>query len=227
MRHIKSSCGTTRTRSISSGRCAFFFACVESAEQGGETPLVDSRAVLERIDRNVVERFRNHGVMYVRNYTRGLGLGWETVFGTSDRLAIEERCRSEAVEFEWRSASDLRTTFVRPAIVRHPRTGDESWFNQIQHWHPSCLDVETREALFDIFEEDELPRNCFFGDGSAIDDSVVGEILRVYGELETAFRWEPGDFLAVDNVLTAHGRNPYVGSRRLLVALGDMHSFVP
>src|SRR5579864_1403407 len=44
------------------------FYCVKSAEQGGETPIVDSRRVFERINPNLREKFRQKKVMYVRNY---------------------------------------------------------------------------------------------------------------------------------------------------------------
>ena len=51
------------------------------------------------------------------------------------------------------------------------------------------------------------------------------EILRVYDELEVSFPWHRGDVLLVDNLLAAHGRNPFAGERKILVALGDMDSF--
>jgi hypothetical protein len=31
--------------------------------------------------------------------------------------------------------------------------------------------------------------------------------------------------MVVDNVLAAHGRNPFEGSRKILVTMGDMMSF--
>ncbi|HET9866805.1 MAG TPA: TauD/TfdA family dioxygenase [Nitrospira sp.] len=34
-----------------------------------------------------------------------------------------------------------------------------------------------------------------------------------------------GDVIVLDNVLTAHGRNPFTGRRRLYVALGDSGAF--
>jgi alpha-ketoglutarate-dependent taurine dioxygenase len=35
-----------------------------------------------------------------------------------------------------------------------------------------------------------------------------------------SFRWERGDVLLLDNYLVAHGRNPYEGPRKILVAMG-------
>ncbi|CAL9395764.1 hypothetical protein SUDANB6_01355 [Streptomyces sp. enrichment culture] len=33
--------------------------------------------------------------------------------------------------------------------------------------------------------------------------------------------WREGDILVIDNVLTAHGRRPFEGTRRILVAMCD------
>ena len=119
----------------------------------------------------------------------------------------------------------LRTTCVRPAVIRHPKTGEETWFNQAQHWHLACLDPEARESLEMLFAQEDLPRNCYYGDGSLIEDSAMEEILGVYQELEVSFPWEKGSVLVLDNLLTAHARNPFSGERKLLVALGEMRDF--
>jgi alpha-ketoglutarate-dependent taurine dioxygenase len=33
--------------------------------------------------------------------------------------------------------------------------------------------------------------------------------------------WNAGDLLLIDNVLVGHGRRPFVGDRRVLVAMSD------
>ena len=53
-----------------------FFCCVKPANQGGETPIVDSRKVFELIDPEIRELFERKQVMYLRNYGDGLGLRW-------------------------------------------------------------------------------------------------------------------------------------------------------
>ncbi|HVF55943.1 MAG TPA: condensation domain-containing protein, partial [Pyrinomonadaceae bacterium] len=199
-----------------------WFCCVVPARVGGETPLVDSRRVLELIDREVRERFARHGVMYVRNYGRGLGLDWQEVFKTSQRAEVEARCRKGLMEFEWTEEGHLTTRAVRPAVVKHPRTGEPTWFNQAQHWHPSCLNPATRASMQALFSDERLPRNCYYGDGAPIEDSVMKHILGVYQQLEVSFAWQRGDILMLDNLLTAHARNPFAGERQLLVAIGDM-----
>ncbi|QEV21850.1 non-ribosomal peptide synthetase [Streptomyces alboniger] len=203
------------------GPARIWFCCTRPADSGGETPLVDSRAVHRRLDPALREEFTAKGVMYVRNYGTGLGLDWRDVFRTVDRAEAEARCARQGLRYEWHG-DRLRTTAVRPAVLRHPRTGEWSWFNQAQHWHTACLSAEVRESLLSTMAPEELPRSCRFGDGTEIPDEAMRDILRAYRELEVSFPWERGDVLLLDNILTAHARNPFRGERELLVAMGDM-----
>ena len=50
-------------------------------------------------------------------------------------------------------------------------------------------------------------------------------ILDVYKRLEVVFPWQKGDVVLLDNVLVAHGRNPFAGSRKILVAMGEMTTY--
>ena len=202
-----------------------FFGCERPADRGGETPLADSREVFRRLDPRLRERFLRLGVMYVRNYGGGLGLTWQEVFQTDDPAEAERRCREARMELEWKSDDRARTRCVRPAAVRHPQTGEPTWFNQAQHWHVSCLDPQTRESVAAVFREEDYPRNCYYGDGSPIEDSTMQEILGVYRDIEVVTPWRAGDILMLDNLLTAHARRPFEGERRLLVAMGEMGSY--
>lgn len=202
-----------------------WFCCLVPAQQGGETPIVDSRRVFQALNPQLRERFIRKQVMYVRNYGNGLGLNWETVFRTSDRAEVEELCRRTGVSYEWKPDNKLRTESVRPASGQHPATGEMVWFNQAQHWHISCLDAATRESIQSVLREEDWPRSCYYGDGTPIEDSAMAEILGVYQELEVSHPWQRGDILLLDNMLTAHARNAYTGVRKLLVTMGEMSSF--
>ncbi len=198
------------------------FCCVKPPARGGETPIVDSRRVFATLNADIKERFIKTGVKYVRTYGAGAGLDWKIVFQTTSRSEVERQCQETFMDYEWLDGDRLRTSCVRPGVVRHPVTGETTWFNQAQHWHVSCLDQATHTALRSMFPEDEMPRNCFYGDGSRIEDSVMAEILKVYGELQVQFEWQNGDVLLLDNMLAAHGRTQFEGERKLLVAMGRM-----
>jgi non-ribosomal peptide synthetase component F len=195
------------------------FCSQQPAEEGGETPLVDTRAVYETLDPAIRQMFSERGVMYHRTYQPGIGLAWQQVFGTTSRMVVERFCRANGLRYQWLDGDRLHTSCVRPAVIEHRGSGRMSWFNQAQHWHTSCLDPKTRTALRAMYSEQEMPRSCSYGDGSPIPDAVMTEILEVFGSLETAFPWQLGDVLAIDNVACAHGRNPYRGKRVLLVAM--------
>jgi alpha-ketoglutarate-dependent taurine dioxygenase len=201
------------------------FCCRQPAAQGGETPIVDSRRIYDKISSKIRDKFMQKQVMYLRNYGDGFGLDWQTVFQTTNPEEVEARCRYDSIDFEWKPGNRLRTKAVRPAVIQHPKTGEMAWFAQLTHWHPACLESGIRESLQSSFPDEALPRNCYYGDGSPIEAAVMAEICAVYQELEVSFPWQKGDVLVLDNQLTAHARNPFVGERKLFVAMGDMASF--
>jgi non-ribosomal peptide synthetase component F/alpha-ketoglutarate-dependent taurine dioxygenase len=199
-----------------------WFYCAQAASEGGETPIVDCRRVYQRLDPVVRELFERKGLKYVRNYTDGLDVSWQEFFHTTDRSAVEEQCRRAAVEYVWRGENRLRTSQVCQAVATHPATGESVFFNQVQLHHVSCLDSEVRDSLLSLFNKDELPRNVYFGDGSPIEDQAVDHVSEVYRASAVNFPWREGDILMVDNMLVAHARNPYVGPRKIMVAMGDL-----
>jgi alpha-ketoglutarate-dependent taurine dioxygenase len=206
-----------------------WFACVKPANEGGETPLVDSRKIYDAVDPDIRNDFVTKQVMYVRNYGDGLGLPWQQVFHTTSKEEVEAHCRENDLEWEWRDGDRLRTRAIRPAAGKHPKTGEWVWFNQAQHWHTACLDETTRDSLRAIFAEEEMPRNCYYGDGTPIPDEAMYHIMDLYRQYEVSTPWEKGDVVMLDNMLAAHGRNPFVGERKILVVMGEMisHTEIP
>jgi alpha-ketoglutarate-dependent taurine dioxygenase len=199
-----------------------FFYCLTPPLEGGETPFVDCRRAYQLLDEKLKERLVQKQLMYVRNYIDGLDVSWQSFFRTNERAVVEELCRKAAMDCEWRNGSGLRTRQVRPAVARHPKTDEMVLFHQMQLHHVSCLEPELRASLLTMYREDELPRSLYYGDGMPIEDSVIQEIDEVYRQAASSFSWQRGDILLLDNMLTAHGRNPYVGDRKIVVAMGEM-----
>ncbi len=195
------------------------FHCVTAAARGGETPLADSRRITARLSPALRERFATKGVRYVRNYGRGLDLSWQETFQTEDPAEVERFCHAGGIELEWLPGERLRTIQDRPALATHPRTGDLLWFNQAHLFHVSSLSPAMREALLTAFGPGELPRHAAHADGTEIDPADLAEIRAAYRAEAVAFPWQEGDVLLADNMLVAHGRNPYEGPRRIVVGM--------
>src|SRR5438445_87448 len=152
------------------------FACLVASAGGGETPVADSLNVLNALPADLVGRFERVGWLLIRNYNDDIGASVAEAFGADDRRAVENYCRANAIEFEWQPDGVLRTWQRRSAVLRHPRTGQRCWFNQIAFLNEWTMDPEVREYLVDVYGEDGLPFNTRFGNGDPI-GADVDEVL--------------------------------------------------
>jgi alpha-ketoglutarate-dependent taurine dioxygenase len=192
------------------------FCCIQPSAKGGETPIADSRWVLRALSPETRQQFAARKIMYVRNLGGGLGLGWEEVFQTKDRSKVEQECRANAMEFEWKDNNRLQIKWVRPAIVAHPVSKVEIWFNHAYFFNAANLVKELADLLF---SGEDLPFNTYYGDGSPIPVAITEEIGTAYESSKIIFGWRKGDVLLMDNMLMSHGRNPYEGDRKIMVAM--------
>ncbi|WP_433217256.1 TauD/TfdA family dioxygenase [Microtetraspora malaysiensis] len=194
-----------------------FFFCETAAATGGATPIANSRAVLRAVPEEVRERFAA-GVVYARAFREGLGLSWQESFQTDDRAQVERYCADHGMAYEW-TDEGLRTRHHRPSWQTEPLTGEPVWFNQSNLFHVSSLDEEVREALLSLYGEADLPRNAYLADGSPITTADLDAVTAAYDEISYAFPWREGDLMIINNMLCAHGREPFTGARRILVAM--------
>lgn len=199
-----------------------WFFCMQPALTRGATPIADSRKILKRLKPQTVEKFAQKQIMYMRNYGDGLGLHWPEVFQTTDKSVVEQHCREASIELEWKDGNRLRTRQVRPAIRTHPYTGEQSWFNHMLFFHITSLPPSVRDAFVSGIKEEDYPFNTYYGDGSPIEPSVLEEVREAYAQETVAFPWQKGDILMVDNMLAAHGREPFTGPRKIMVAMAEL-----
>lgn len=200
------------------------FFCHTPAPEGGATPLADVRGVLRRIPEEIRRRFVEKGWLLVRNYGDGFGLTWRDAFHTEERAEVERYCAEHAIEVEWKEGDRLRTRQVRPALITHPHTGEQTWFNHMAFWHVANLNPTVGRVLLEEFGEEGLPYHTYYGDGSRIEDEVAQTVRDAYLQEKIVFPWEQGDLVLIDNVLVAHGREPYSGPRRILTVLGEPYT---
>jgi cytochrome P450/alpha-ketoglutarate-dependent taurine dioxygenase len=196
----------------------FYSAIV--ATHGGETIVADSRRVYNSIDQSIRKKFEKKGVLYVRNYTPGVDLSWQEVFQTENKSEVDAFCQQHRIETEWHAGiTELTTRQKCQAVLQHKTTGELVWFNQAHLFHVSALEKSEQNWLIGELGLENVPRNSFYGDGEAIEPEVLSHIREMYDRETVTFQWHRGDLMLLDNVLFAHGRNPFSGTRKVAVAM--------
>jgi alpha-ketoglutarate-dependent taurine dioxygenase len=197
------------------------FGCVVAPAEDGATTVGDSREVLARLDPGLVGRFRERGWALWRNYHPSLSLSWSTAFGTSDRAELESLLEEGRIAWRWRSDDVLQTGQRRAAVLRHPVTGEETWFNHVAFWNRHTMSPEMRDMLLESYGDEGLPYDTGYGDGQQLTKEEADHLNEVYDQVERSEPYRVGDLLLVDNLLSCHGRQPYFGNRKILVAMGE------
>ena len=229
-------------------RRVFFCCLLEPAAGSGETPLVDFRKVYRDLDPEVRRRFEEGGIRIVRNYSGPEGGGrldlwklkrWDEMFLTTDRAAVEAKCREQHFEVQWLPHGGLRLISTQPVYRDHPQTGERVWHNHTQVFHITAASGEYRRiyrlrpslrswALWQVSRamvrlaratksSDELSMHCTYADGREIPDADMEHVRDAIWKHMVISPWRRGDVVAIDNHSVAHGRLPYSGARQVAV----------
>ncbi|MFE7778460.1 TauD/TfdA family dioxygenase [Streptomyces sp. NPDC057445] len=195
-------------------------ACIAPPDGAGQSHLSDTRRMFDHLPAPLAERCRKGGWTLTRSFHHGFGIMWREAFSVQDRAALEELFETAGIEAEWLPGGSLKTVRRLPAVVDHPTTGEECWFNQISFLNSANLDPVERKIMTDAFGE-HLPMNTFFGDGSPVPAEDLAAIQNSYDRVKIGVSWRCGDLLIVDNISMAQGRSPFAGSPEFLVTLGE------
>lgn len=195
------------------------FCCIKPADQGGETPLADSRRVLKDISPALVNKFREKGVMYRRNLLPDLGMPWQEVFQTTDKRVAMDICKTNNISYDFSDDDHVVIEWVKRGVYKHPESQEETWFNHALFFNKYARYEELGLGPTDFLPAQYLASDTFFGDGSAISYDEYLEIKNAYQKNRIVFPYQKGDIIFLDNMLAAHGRNPYKGERVIATAI--------
>lgn len=207
-----------------------FFSMIP-AETGGATLIGDMRRFTELVQGPFYEKIRDKGIRYVRNFRSpdwstghptadAVHRPWTEAFDTTDKATAERDITAMGMEFEWVGDS-LTVSNVTPGVVTHPDTGDELWFNQVAGMAQTVevIGAERVEVNARVYADRPGPLVCQYGDGSPIDEDDIRSLYPRLDAVTVGFPWQHGDVMIIDNLNTAHGREPYTGRRDTQVAL--------
>ncbi|MDK1290489.1 non-ribosomal peptide synthetase [Pseudoalteromonas umbrosa] len=201
-----------------------WFFCELPSKVGGATPIVDCRRMLKELPEELVAKIKEKELLYVRNFIPNLDVAWQDFYKTDDKAEVEARLTASNTEFRWLDNGGLQTRTKTHGVIKHHLSGEESFFNQVQLHHESCLEESVRNDLIEMVGHEYLPRNVFFGDGTPISYEEMTIIGEAYERCAVRFDWQKGDVVMLDNMLAAHARDPYEEPRKIVVAMGDMVS---
>lgn len=194
-------------------------ACVTPPDSGGQAHLADTRLISAHLPDDLVDRVRAHGWSMTRVFHDGFGIPWSDAFSTSDPAQLEDLLARDGIEYRWLPEGSLRTVRRRPAVVAHPVTGEECWFNQLAFLNSASMEPRELAILTEAFGED-IPMDTAFGDGTPVSTVDLNVMQQAYDEVTSVVDWRAGDLLVVDNVMTAQGRAPFTGAPEFLIAFG-------
>jgi Taurine catabolism dioxygenase TauD, TfdA family len=196
-----------------------WFGCIQPADTGGQTMVADTREVLRHLPRALVQEFAEKGVLCERIFGPGSGISWSAALGVATRVEADDACRARGIEHCWIDDQTLRTRQRCAAVLRHPETGEPTWFNHALVFNAESIEPPWLREVWLREPPERRATNTYLGDGEPIDRSAIESIRRAYAAATFSLDWRRGDVLVLDNMLAAHGRRPYGGDRRIVVAM--------
>ncbi|KAH7547218.1 clavaminate synthase-like protein At3g21360 [Ziziphus jujuba] len=195
-----------------------FFFCEIEPKSGGETPIVLSHIVYERMKERYpefVERLEEHGLIYTRflgqedDPSSPIGRGWQSTFLTKDRTVAEQRAAKLGVRLEWMENNVVKTVMGPiPAIKYDESRKRKIWFNSMVAAYTGWEDSRN------------VPEKAVtFGDGKPLPADIIHDCSRIFDEESVTFPWQKCDVLLVDNLAVLHSRRSFTPPRRVLASL--------
>ncbi|XP_023729388.3 clavaminate synthase-like protein At3g21360 [Lactuca sativa] len=191
-----------------------FFYCDEEPGEGGETPIVLSHIIYEKMKKKnpqLVALLEQHGLTYTEvisdedDSSSFTGRSWKSKFKTDDKNVAEETAAKLGIKIEWIGNAAKATTGPLPAVRFDKESRRKTWFNPITTTYSGSagklLSVE-------------------IGNGDPLPDDAVEDYRKILEEECVAIPWKKGDVLLINNLMVLHSRRPLLKPpRRILASL--------
>lgn len=194
-----------------------FFFCEVEPKSGGETPIVLSHIIYERMKEKhpeFVQQLEEHGLIYIRvlgeddNPASPIGRGWKSTFLTNDKSIAEERAAKLGMKLEWLEDGVKTIMGPIPGIKFDEKGQRKVWFNSMVAAYTGWED-----------ERNDPKKAVTFGDGTPLPADIVYDCLKILEEESVAIPWQKGDVLLINNWAVLHSRRSFDPPRRVLASL--------
>jgi len=149
------------------------------------------------------------------------------MFQSTDRNVVEQKCKEEGFEAEWKDDGGLRLWGGQAVTRKHPESGEEAWYNHLaifpvsspageyQHIY-NFRPTEENKTFLDIAREleknmrekpaQDRSMHTFYEDGAEIPDEDMEHVRTIIWKNIQINPWQQGDVLTIDHERFAHGR---------------------
>ncbi|KAI3521497.1 hypothetical protein L1887_10967 [Cichorium endivia] len=194
-----------------------FFFCDEEPGSGGETPIVLSHVIYEKMKERhpkFVAQLEEHGltstkIMNDEDHPSSInGRGWKSAYMTNHKNVAEERAAKMGSKLEWMENAVKCKTGPVTAIRFEKESQRKTWFNNLAIGYDANGKIHDGETFVEL------------GNGEPVSDPAMEDCLRIMEEECVAIPWKKGDVMLVNNLMVLHSRRPLLKApRRILASL--------
>ncbi|KAI3727276.1 hypothetical protein L1987_67089 [Smallanthus sonchifolius] len=193
-----------------------FFYCEEEPGKGGETPIVLSHIVCEKMKERYPEfvaKLEEHGLTYITitgdedDASAIGGTGWKSAYMTDDKNIAEERAAKLGSKLEWNGNAVKIKAGPRQTIRFDKGNQRKIWF--FNHgFGPVKSNIDEHDTY------------CELGNGDLVPEHAIKDCMKIMEEECVAIPWKKGDVMLVNNLMALHSRMPLLKPpRRVLASL--------
>jgi alpha-ketoglutarate-dependent taurine dioxygenase len=176
-----------------------WFFCQKPADNDGETTVCDGAQIYDALSSESKELLGEKKLKYIRRYKDG---EWQRIYQTDDVDEAIKFCAGNGLTAHVEDGGVFATEFVCPGVIK------SRWGEHL---------VYINNMLPVIWQEQQLGRQTSIvrlEDGSKIPQHLIDEVAAAQQRLIIPMAWQRGDFAALDNTRTMHGRRPFADPTR-------------
>lgn len=212
-----------------------FFYAHKVPSKGGETPISSSMELFNRAKNEIPEFIHElveKGILskvtykvykqYAGGSTLKEAFGKEIQDGddeTARRSKIEAQIarygRGQHTTWEW-TDDGIVLTHRLPAVRTQPETQLPTLFTGLAAYYKNSLvNSPTSTARKNVTQQ-------LYGDGTPIPEKYLAHLAKITDEIRVLHKWQRGDVLVYDNIISQHGRQPWEGEQSDRVVLASL-----
>ncbi|CAK7219232.1 hypothetical protein SEUCBS140593_003821 [Sporothrix eucalyptigena] len=221
-----------------------FFFSERVPEQGGQTPLLSSVELYDRLQQELPEFVRDleeKGIIGRQYYpskhdpeAAAVGYNWQDSYGfdiqEGDSIEVQHAkveallARDVQATAEWQPdayGDRLHVVQKVPAIRTIRSSGRRSFFNGLSGVYGNAKRAGSLLPPHKVQNGPGYKLPSSYGDGSPIPDAYHERLIEIQDEIGFLVPWQEGDVAVVNNYTVQHSRTTFVGDRSVLVSLWD------